>query len=86
MGFWPIKYLGDPVSGGKLRIKDLDIFEEIQDKNFYGWQGGSMSLARRKVIIDASLNSGIVYYISMFRFHKTFNIKLFRKHARWEYS
>jgi hypothetical protein len=69
MGFWPINYLGDPVSGGKLRIKDLDVFEEKQDKNLDGWQGGSMSLAR-KVLIDASLNSGIVYYMSIFRFHE----------------
>jgi hypothetical protein len=74
------------LSGGKLRIKDLDVFEEKEDKNLDGWQGGSMSLARRKVLIDASLNSGIVYYMSMFRFHKTFNVKLFRKQARWEYN
>jgi hypothetical protein len=41
-----------------------------------------MSLPGRKVLIDASSNSGIVYYMSMFRFHRTFNGKLVKK-QRW---
>jgi hypothetical protein len=69
MGFWPIKYLGALVSGGRLMVKDLDFIEEKQDKNLDGWQGGSMPLVGRKVLIDASLNNGIVYFILMFRFH-----------------
>jgi hypothetical protein len=28
MGFWPIKYLGAHVSGGRLREKDLEFVEE----------------------------------------------------------
>jgi hypothetical protein len=50
------------VSGGNSEL-NLDVFEEKEDKNLDGWQGGSMSLARRKVLIDASLNSGMVYYV-----------------------
>jgi hypothetical protein len=38
-----------------------------------------MSLPDRKVLIDACLNSGILYYRSMFRFYKTFNGKLVKK-------
>jgi hypothetical protein len=79
MGSWPIKYLGAPVSGGRLKIEDLEFIEEKQEKNLDGWQRGSMSLAGRKVLIDASLNSGIIYYMSMFRFCKTFILKLVKR-------
>jgi hypothetical protein len=65
MGFWPIEYLGAPVSGGRLTVKDLECVEEKQDKNLDGWQGGSMSLAGRKVVIDSSLNIGLIYYMSI---------------------
>jgi hypothetical protein len=68
-----------------LRVKDLVFIKERQDKNLDGWQGGYMSLVGRKVLIDASLNSRIVYYMSMFRFHKTFNVKLVKKHmVNWD--
>jgi hypothetical protein len=79
MGFCHIKYLGAPVSGGRLKVKDIDFIEEKHDKNLDGWQGDSMSLAGRKVLIDSALNSGVIYYISLFRFHKTFNDKLLKK-------
>jgi hypothetical protein len=64
--------LGAPVSGGRLKVKDLQFIEEIQDTNLDGLQEGSMSLTERKVLIDASLNSAIAYYMSLFWFHKTF--------------
>jgi hypothetical protein len=51
MGFWPIKYLGAPVIGTRIRVKDLDFIDERQSKNLDGWQGGSLSLAGRKVLI-----------------------------------
>jgi hypothetical protein len=41
------------VSGGKLSVKDLVVIKEKQDKTLDGWQGGSMSLVGRKVLIDA---------------------------------
>jgi hypothetical protein len=50
-----------------------------QSKNLDGWQEGSMSLAGRMVLIDLSLNSGLIYYMSLFRFHKTVNSKLMKR-------
>jgi hypothetical protein len=33
MGFWQQKYLGAPISGSRIRIKDLNFIEEIQEEN-----------------------------------------------------
>jgi hypothetical protein len=60
MGFRPIKYLGALVSCGTLKVKDIDFIDKKHDKNLDGWQGGSMSLADRKVLIDSTLNSGVI--------------------------
>jgi hypothetical protein len=35
MGFWTIKYLGAPVSGSRIRVKDLHFIEENEEK--LGW-------------------------------------------------
>jgi hypothetical protein len=42
-----------------------------------------MSLAGRKVLIDYSLNSTLIYLIFLFRFHKTFNGKLVKIQRRF---
>jgi hypothetical protein len=79
MGFWPIKYLGAPVSGTRIRVKDLNFIDERQSKNLDGWPGGSLSLAGRKVLIVSSLNRGQSYLMSLFRFCKTVNFKLMKR-------
>jgi hypothetical protein len=45
------------VSEIRLKIKDLKFIEERDLKHQDVWQGGSMSLVGRKVLIDSSLNS-----------------------------
>lgn len=72
IGSWPMRYPGAPVSGSRLRIKDLKFIEERHLKHLDGWQGGSMSLAGSKILIDSSLNSISIYYMSLFLFQKTF--------------
>jgi hypothetical protein len=59
-------YLGAQVSGSRIRIKDLKFIEERSLKHMDGWQGGSMSLAGRKVLIDSSSNGIYTYYMSFF--------------------
>jgi hypothetical protein len=63
-----MKYLGAPVGGSGIRVRDLNFIEERNLKHFDGWQGGSMSLVGRKVQIDSSLNGIYNYYMSLFRF------------------
>jgi hypothetical protein len=79
MGFWPIKYLGAHVSGGRLREKDLEFVEEKQEFFLDGSQGGAKYVPGRKVLIDSSLNSGLIYYMSLFRFHKAVNFNPLKK-------
>jgi hypothetical protein len=70
--------LGGSICGSRLRIKDLNFIQEISVQKLYGWQGRSMSLVRRKVQINASLNIICTYYMSWFRFHNTCNEKLLK--------
>jgi len=45
VGTWPIKYLGVPVAGSRIRIADwLPICEKIM-KRLDGWKGSALSLA-----------------------------------------
>jgi hypothetical protein len=50
MGFWPIKYLGAHVSGGRLREKDLEFVEEKQD--FFRWLARGIQISTRKESFD----------------------------------
>src|SRR4051794_1302956 len=67
MESWSMKYLRAPVSGSRLHIKELKFIEERSLKHLDGWQGGPMSLARRKMLIDSSLNGIYTYFMFMFR-------------------
>jgi hypothetical protein len=49
-----------------------------------------MSLAGRKVLIDSSLDSGLIHFMSLCTFHKTVNFKFDEKTekfilARWKF-
>jgi hypothetical protein len=58
--------MGAPMSGSssRLMITDLKfIIEEKQATHLEGWQGGSMPLVGRKVLIDASLNSVLIVFV-----------------------
>jgi hypothetical protein len=45
-----MKYLGSPASGSRIRIRYLKFIKESSLKILDGWQGGSMSLAGRKML------------------------------------
>jgi hypothetical protein len=42
-----------------------------------------MFFAGRKVLIDSALSSGVIYYMSLFRFHKEAEMFLL---ARWQFG
>jgi hypothetical protein len=71
VGQWN-EVFGSPVSEIRLKIKDLKFIEERDLKHQDVWQGGSMSLVGRKVLIDSFLNSWPIYYMPMLMFQKTF--------------
>jgi hypothetical protein len=78
-----MRYLGAQVSGSRIRIKDLKFIEERSFKQMDGWQGGSMSLAGRKVLIDSSSNGIYTYYMSLFRVPPTFSENLLNLQRRF---
>jgi hypothetical protein len=55
-----------------MQVKNQRFFflEERHLKHLDGWQGGSMSLISRKVLIGSSPNGIIIYYINIFFFQK----------------
>jgi hypothetical protein len=65
-GKWPIKYLGVPVSGSRLHIADwLPLNEKIM-KRLDGWQGSSLSIGGRTILINSCLSSMPTYAMSMY--------------------
>ena len=53
VGKWPIKYLGVPVSGSRLRVADwLPLVEKI-NKRLDGWKGASLSIGERLTLLNA---------------------------------
>jgi len=66
VGKWPIKYLGVPVAGSRIRIADwLPICEKIM-KRLDGWKGSALSLGERLVLVNSCLSNLPVYAMSMF--------------------
>jgi hypothetical protein len=66
VGTWPIKYLGVPVAGSRIRIADwLPICEKIM-KRLDGWKGSALSLGERLVLVNSCLRNLPVYAMSMF--------------------
>ena len=57
IGYWPIKYLGVPVSGSKLHIRDWLPLDEKITKRLDGWKGSVLSIGGRTVLLNACLSS-----------------------------
>jgi len=70
VGAFPIKYLGVPVSPGKLHVKD---WVQLEEKMKRIWQFGSksLSIAGRATLIDSSLSNSFIYHMSMYLLPKT---------------
>jgi hypothetical protein len=63
IGAFPIKYLGVPISAGRLHVVDW--------KKLDVWQGNSLSIEGRFVLIRTILSSTTVYHMYMFLLPKT---------------
>jgi hypothetical protein len=71
IGFIPIKYLGVPVSPSRLHVKDWSPVIEKNEKKLVVWKGGTLSIAGRTILINASLTSVVIYQMSMHLVPKT---------------
>jgi hypothetical protein len=70
-GHWPIKYLGVPMVGSRLHIKDWVFMGEKMTKKLDGWKGSSLSYGGKLVLINACLSSISTYAMSMYLLPKT---------------
>jgi hypothetical protein len=66
VGQWPIKYLGVPVAGSGLRIRDWMKLVERVLKKLDGWQCSSLSSGGELILLDACLGNIPTYAMSMY--------------------
>jgi hypothetical protein len=66
ISLFPLKYLGVPISAGRLHVVDWVKLEEKSVKKLDVWQGGPMSYGGRTILINSSLTSSSIYDMSMF--------------------
>jgi hypothetical protein len=66
LGDWPIKYLGVPVCGSRLRVADMIYLSDKLKKKLEGWAGYSSSIGERYSLIQSSLSSTLIYHMSMY--------------------
>jgi hypothetical protein len=76
VGAFPIKYLGVPVSPGRLHVADWLPVIEKSSKKLDIWKGGTLSIAGRKTLIDSSLSNAPIYQMSIYLLPKTVVNKL----------
>jgi hypothetical protein len=68
---FPLKYLGVPISTGRLHVVDWVKLEEKSAKKLDVWLGGPISYGGRTILINSSLTSSSIYHMSMFLLPKT---------------
>jgi hypothetical protein len=71
IGYFPIKYLGVPVSPSRLHVIDWRPMLDKNAKRLDVRKGSSMSIAGRSTLISASLNNAPTYHMSIYLLPKT---------------
>lgn len=71
IGYFPIKYLGVPVSPSRLHVIDWLPLLEKNAKRLDIWKGSSMSIVGRSTLISSSLNNAPIYHMSIYLLPKT---------------
>jgi hypothetical protein len=66
IGSFPIKYLGVPISSGRLHVVDWKKLEEKLERKLDVWQGNFLSIGGRSVLIKSSLSNATICHMSMF--------------------
>jgi hypothetical protein len=75
LGDWPIKYLGEPICGTRLRVSDMDYLLDKLKKKLDGLVGYSSSIGGRFSLIQSSLSSTLFYiYQCIFYLSSTWKI------------
>jgi hypothetical protein len=85
-GSWPIKYLGVPVSGSRLHVKDWLSLKDKILKRLDGWQSSSLSYGGKLILLNACLSCIPTYAMSMYLLPKTVVKKIdgIRKRFFWQ--
>jgi hypothetical protein len=86
IGFFPIKYLGVPISPNRLHISDWGPLIEKSNKRLDVWKGGNMSIAGRSTLICACLNNFPIYQMSVYLAPKTVSDRIdkIRRNFFWQ--
>jgi hypothetical protein len=71
IGSFPIKYLGVSISFGRLHVVDWKKLKEKLEKKLDVWQGNSLSIGGRSVLIKSNMSNATIYHMSMFLLPKT---------------
>lgn len=71
IGYFPIRYLGVPVSHSRLHIIDWVKLVEKMLKKLDVWKCDLLSIGGRIVLINASISSIPTYHMSMYLLPKT---------------
>jgi hypothetical protein len=66
VGLFPINYIDVPVSPSRLKVADWLKLEEKHAKKLDVWQGNSISIGGKIVLINSSLSNTVTYHMSMF--------------------
>jgi hypothetical protein len=66
VGLFPINYIDVPVSPSRLKVADWLKLEEKHAKKLDVWQGNSISIGGKIVLINSSLSNTATYHMSMF--------------------
>ena len=86
IGSFSLKYLGVPISPGRLHIKDWLPLVEKNEKKLASWKGSSLSIAGRVTLINSCLSITFIYHMSMYLFPKTIvnSLEKQRKSFLWQ--
>jgi hypothetical protein len=76
IGMFPLRYLGVSISARRLRVVDWANLEEKLAKKLDLWQGGSLFIGGRVILINACLTNSSIYHMSLFLLPKTVIEKL----------
>jgi hypothetical protein len=63
IGMLPLRYMGVPIYARRLRVVDWAKLEEKSAKKLDIWQGGSLSIGGRVILINASLTNSSIYHV-----------------------
>jgi hypothetical protein len=57
---FPLKYIGVLIDSGRLHVVDWITMEEKLGKKLDVWQGGSLSIGGRTILINSSFSNSLI--------------------------